>query len=168
MLKKILLAVAVTFGLAASAQTVKIGLVDINGIIGSMPETTAAQQQLQEAQKKYEAEYTKLGEELQKQYTELQNMSETELPAIRERKTKAFADNQQKLQTFEQQVMQDLQKLQSDLMAPIFEKATKAIESVGKEGSYTLVQALDPQQTFYYSSPAEDITPLVKTKLGLK
>ena len=54
------------------------------------------------------------------------------------------------------------------LMAPIFEKATKAIESVGKEGSYTLVQALDPQQTFYYSSPAEDITPLVKTKLGLK
>ncbi|MBD5268485.1 MAG: OmpH family outer membrane protein, partial [Bacteroides sp.] len=39
MLKKILLAVAVTFGLAASAQTVKIGLVDINSVIGAMPET---------------------------------------------------------------------------------------------------------------------------------
>lgn len=168
MLKKILLAVAVTFGLAASAQTVKIGLVDINSVIGAMPETTAAQQKIQETQTKYEAEYTKLGEELQKQYTELQNMPETELPAIRERKTKAFADNQQKLQAFEQQVMQDLQKLQNDLMAPIIQKCQGAIESVGKEGSYTLVQALDPQTVFYYSSPAEDITPLVKTKLGLK
>ena len=168
MLKKILLAVAVTFGLAASAQTVKIGLVDINSIIGAMPETTTAQQQIQEAQKKYESEYNKLGEELQKQYTELQNMPENELPAIRERKTKAFADNQQKLQAFEQQVMQDLQKLQGELMAPIMQKAQSAIESVGKEGNFTLVQALDPQLTFYYSAPAEDITPLVKTKLGLK
>lgn len=168
MLKKFILAAAVMFGLAASAQTIKIGLVDINGIIAAMPETTAAQQQIQETQKKYETEYTKLGEELQKQYTELQNMPENELPAIRERKTKAFADNQQKLQAFEQQVMQDLQKLQSELMAPIMQKAQTAIESVGREGSFTLVQALDPQLTFYYSAPAEDITPLVKTKLGLK
>lgn len=168
MLKKILLAVAVSLGLAASAQTIKIGLVDINGVIAAMPETTTAQQQLQETQKKYEAQYQKLGEELQKQYTELQNMAENELPAIRENKTKAFADNQQKLQNFEQQVMQDLQKMQNDLMAPIMQKAQGAIESVGREGNFTLVQALDPQFTFYYSAPAEDITPLVKAKLGLK
>ncbi len=168
MLKKILLAVAVVFGLSASAQTIKIGLVDINGIIAGMPETATAQTKLQETQKKYEAEYAKLGEELQKQYEELQKMSEDELPAIKERKTKAFADNQQKMQTFEQQVMQEMQKLQNDLMAPVIQKAKEAIESVGKEGNFTLVQALEPTITFYYSSPAEDITPLVKAKLGLK
>ena len=53
-------------------------------------------------------------------------------------------------------------------MAPIMQKVKSAIESVGKEGNFTLVQDLNPQLTFYYSSPAEDITPLVKVKLGLK
>lgn len=168
MLKKFLLAVAVTFGMAASAQTVKIGLVDVADVVASMPETTAAQQKLQETQQKYETQYNALGEELQKQYAELQNMKEDELPAIRENKTRAFADNQQKLQNFEQQAMQDLQKQQNDLMAPIISKVQAAIESVGKEGNFTLVQNLDRQSIFYYSAPAEDVTPLVKAKLGLK
>lgn len=168
MLKKIFLVAAVAFSFVASAQTIKIGLVDINSILAGMPETVAAQTKMQETQQKYETEYNALGEELQKQYQELQNMKEDELPAIRERKTRAFADNQQKLQTFEQTIMQEMQKLQNELMAPIVQKAQQAIESVGKEGSYTLIQALDPQITFYYSSPAEDITPMVKAKLGLK
>ncbi len=72
------------------------------------------------------------------------------------------------MQIFEQQVMQEMHRLQNDLMAPVIQKAKEAIESVGKEGNFTLVQALEPTITFYYSSPAEDITPLVKAKLGLK
>lgn len=170
MFKKILLALAVTFGLAsaASAQTVKIGLVDVAGIVQVMPETTAAQTKLQETQKKYETQFTALQQELEKLYNELQNMKEDELPAIRENKTRAFTDNQQKLQNFQEQAMQDLQKQQNELMAPIIQKVQGAIESVGKEGNYTLVENLDPQNIFYYSSPAEDITPLVKAKLNLK
>ncbi|MDE5653536.1 MAG: OmpH family outer membrane protein [Muribaculaceae bacterium] len=168
MLKKILLALAVTFSMVASAQTIKIGLVDTNSVLSAMPEVAAAQQTLQDTQKKYEAQYNALGEELQKQYEELANMKEDELPAIRENKTRAFSDNQQKMQQFEQQVMQEMQKMQNDLMAPVYQKLKDAIESVGREGNFTLVQALDPQLTFYYSAPAEDITPLVKTKLGLK
>lgn len=168
MLKKILLAIAVAFSMVASAQTVKIGLVDTNNLLSVMPEVATAQQKLQETQKKYETQYNALGEELQKQYEELANMKEDELPAIRENKTRAFQDNQQKLQQFEQQVAQEMQKLQQELMAPIMAKMKDAIESVGKEGNYTLIQDLNPQITFYYSAPAEDITPLVKTKLGLK
>lgn len=168
MLKKILLAIAVMCSMVASAQTVKIGLVDTNAILTAMPEVTAAQQKMQETQNKYEAQYKALSEELQKQYEELANMKEDELPAIRDNKTRAFTDNQQKMQQFEQNVVQEMQKLQNDLMAPIFTKMKDAIESVGREGNYTLVQALDPQNIFYYSAPAEDITPLVKNKLGLK
>lgn len=168
MLKKILLAIAVMCSMVASAQTVKIGLVDTNAILAGMPEVTEAQKKLQDTNAKYESQYKALSEELQKQYDELANMKEDELPAIRENKTRAFADNQQKLQQFEQQVMQEMQKLQNDLMAPIFNKMKDAIESVGREGNYTLVQALDPQSIFYYGAPAQDITPLVKTKLGIK
>ncbi len=168
MLKKILLALCVIFSMAASAQTLKVGLVDTNSLLQAMPEVTDAQKKMQETQSKYETQYNALNEELQKQYQELQNMKEDELPAIRENKLRAFSDNQQKIQQFEQQVMQEMQKLQNDLMAPIYQKLQDAIQSVGKEGSFSLIQAMDPQLTFYYGNPVQDITPLVKTKLGLK
>ena len=153
MIKKFIVAILLALPFAVSAQSVKIGLVDSNAVIAAMPETTAAQQKLADAQKKYETEYNALQEELKKMYDEINAMKEDELPAIRERKMTAFQDGSQTLQ---------------ELMAPIMQKVKSAIESVGKEGNFTLVQDLNPQLTFYYSSPAEDITPLVKVKLGLK
>lgn len=166
MLKKILLAVALALPMFVSAQTVKIGLVDTQSIMTAMPETTAAQNQVQEASKKYDEEYTKLGEEMKRMYEELQNMKDDVLPAIKERKTRDFTDYQQKIQQFEQNAVQDLQKLQNDLMAPIMQKLRSAIESVGKEAGYSLI--LPVETALYYGAPTEDITSLVKTKLGVK
>lgn len=167
MIKKIFAAILIAIPMLVSAQTVKIGLVDSNAIIAAMPETNAAQQKLTDAQKRYEVEYKALQDEMQKLYEEINNMKEDELPAIRERKMTQLRESSEKLQVFEQQIMQDLQNQQQQLMAPIMQQIKSAIESVGKEGNYTLIQDLNPQITFYYSSPAEDITPLVKAKLGI-
>lgn len=163
-----MLVAALLLPMFASAQTVKIGLVDLQAILSLMPETKAANDQVMEVQKKYEDEYTKLNEEMKRMYEQLQAMSEDEPAAIRERKTRDFSDKQQKIQQFEQTAMQDLQKLQSDLMAPIITKIHSAVESVGKEGAYTLIQPLDQQLVLYYEAPCSDITPLVKAKLGLQ
>lgn len=166
MIKKLLLLAAVTLPLFASAQTLKIGLVDTNEIISKMPETAAAQQTLTEAQKKYQEELQRIDQEFQRQYEELQNMKEDELPAIRERKVRQFQETQQKGEAFQQQVIQDLQKQQDELMAPVIQKVKNAIESVGKEKGYNLIQELTG--TIYFSQPVDDITPLVKQKLGLQ
>jgi len=168
MIKKILLIAALMLPMIASAQTVKIGLVDVNTIMGAMPDTKAAQEKINEVSKKYDDAYAKLGEEMKRLYDELQNMKEDELPAIRERKTRDFQEQQQKLQTFEQTAMADIQKMQQDLMAPILTKIKGAIESVGREGNYTLVMDNNPQLIQYHSSPAEDITNAVKAKLGIQ
>ncbi len=168
MIKKVLLAIALICPMLLSAQTLKIGLVDFGSILEAMPETTAARNQLKEVSDKYDAEYKKLGEEFNRQVTEFQNMSENELPAIKERKTREINDYQQKIQQFEQTAMQDLQKMQNDLMGPIQQKIAQAIESVGREGNYSLVQMYDPQLTLYYAAPVEDVTPAVKAKLGVK
>lgn len=167
MLKKLLLVAALLFPMLASAQTLKIGLVDTNEVFAKMPESTAAQKQIEEVSKKYDDEYTKLGEEMKRMYDELQNMKEDELPAIRERKTRGFTDYQQKIKQFEEQAMADLQKMQQDLMAPIMQKIRGAVESVGKEGNYSLIQEKNPQLTIYFDSPVVDITNEVKAKLGL-
>ena len=169
MLKKILLAVAIALPMfGASAQTVKIGLVDTNTIVQAMPETTEAQTKLADASKKYEDEYARLGEEMKRLYDELNNMKPDELQAIKDRKTREFTDQQQKVQQFEQQAQQDLAKMQQELMAPIFAKLKTAVEAVGREGGFSLIQDNNPQLTLYYGAPTEDITTKVKAKLGIK
>ncbi len=168
MIKKVLLAIALICPMLMSAQTLKIGLVDFGSILQAMPETTAAQNQVREVSEKYDAEYKKLGEEMNRLIEEYQKMGENELPAIKERKTRELSDYQQKIQQFEQNAMQDIQKMNNDLMGPIQQKVAQAVESVGREGNFSLIQLYDPQLTLYRAEPVEDVTPLVKAKLGLK
>ncbi|MDE7180142.1 MAG: OmpH family outer membrane protein [Muribaculaceae bacterium] len=170
MLKKILLAVALMLPMfGASAQTsVKIGLVDTGAVLQALPDTQEAQKKVQEASKKYEDEYTRLGEEMKRMYDELNNMKPDELQAIRERKTREFQDYQVKVQTFEQNAQQDLQRMQAELLNPIFQKIKDAVESVGKEGGFGMIQDYNPQTTLYFASPVVDVTPQVKAKLGVQ
>ncbi len=168
MIKKVLLAIALICPMLLSAQTLTIGLVDFGSILQAMPETTAAQNQIKEVSDKYQAEYTKLGEEMNRLVEEYQKMSENELPAIKERKTRELSDYQQKIQAFEQNAMNDINKMQADLMGPIQQKIAQAVESVGREGNYSLIQMYDPQLILYRAEPVEDVTPLVKAKLGIK
>lgn len=165
MIKKLFLLAALILPLCASAQTLKIGLVDVNGIISKMPETTAAQNTISEMQKKYQAEFQKIEEEFQRQYEEFQNMKEDELPAIKERKARQLQETQQKADAYQQNVIQDLQKEQERLMTPIMQKVRSAIESVGQEKKFNLIQ--DITQQIYFSAPVEDITQEVMQKLGL-
>lgn len=166
MIKKVLLLAAVILPMLASAQTLKIGIVDTNDVLLSLPETAANDKVLQEMSQKYQAEYKNLTDELERQYKDFQAMGDNELPAIRERKAQELQNTQQKIQAFEQNAMTDLQKKQEELMTPVLQKVKSAIESVGKEGGYSLIQEAAGQ--LYYASPVEDITPLVKAKLGIK
>lgn len=169
MLKKILLAVAVALPMfGASAQSLKIGIVDTDAVIQAMPESTEAQKKLADTSKKYEDQYAMLGEELKRLYDEYQNLGENELAAIRERKAQQIQETQQKVQNFEQTAQQDLQRIQMELMSPIFQKLKTAVEAVGKEGGFSMVQTYNPQLTLYYADPVVDITPMVKAKLGIK
>lgn len=170
MFKKIILAVALmlpVFG-ASAQSTVKIGLVDTAAIIQVLPDTEQAQKKVADTSKKYEDEYAKLNEEFKRMYDEFNAMSPDELPAIKERKTRELQDYTAKIQQFEQTAQQDLARMQQELLAPIFQKVRDAVESVGKEGNYSLIEDFNPQTTLYYAAPVEDITSQVKAKLGVK
>lgn len=166
MFKKILLVAALIIPMLASAQTLKIGLVDINELVEKMPETAAASKQVDETGKKYQEEYNKLQEEMQRRLDDFQNMKQDELPAIRERKARELSDYQQKLEQFSQNAMQDLQKMNQDLMAPVIQKVRTAIESVGKENGFSLIQDINSQ--YFYDAPVVNITSDVKAKLGIQ
>ncbi|MDE5997460.1 MAG: OmpH family outer membrane protein [Muribaculaceae bacterium] len=167
MIKKVLLAIALICPMLLSAQTIKIGLVDFGSVLQALPDYTAAMNQIKEVSDKYAAEFQKLNEEMNRQMTEWQNMPENELPAIKERKAREISDYNQKIQQFEQSAGQDLQNMQNDLMKPITAKISQAVESIGREGNFSLIQLYDPQLVLYRAEPVEDITPAVKAKLGI-
>ena len=167
MLKKFLLVAAIAVPMLASAQTLKIGIVDTTEILLGLPDTKEAQDKVAEVSKKYEDEYAKLNDEMKRRYDELANMPEDELPAIRERKTRDFQEYQMKIQQFEQTATEEITKYNQEQMAPVIQKVRNAIESVGKEGSYSLIQDKNGQNILYFEAPVVDITPEVKAKLGV-
>ncbi len=100
MFKKILLAVALALPMSAFAQ--KFGVVDLEAIFQAMPETTAMQTQLTDTSKKYEEEFAKLQEEVNKLYADyqtIQNDAATPEP-IKERKVQEINERVQKVDQF--------------------------------------------------------------------
>ena len=131
-----------------------------------MPETTAAQTQLQEVSKKYEAEYKKLEEEVNKKVQEFQALAADTPQSIKDRRQQEIQELAQKVETFQNTASQDIQRQQQQLMAPIQQKITDAIKAVGQEGSYTFI--FENGMAAFQGADVVDVTPAVKAKLGLK
>ncbi len=166
MLKKIVLAIMLALPMLAGAQTIKIGLVDTNTILTSLPDTKTAQDKINALSKDFQDQDSKFMAALQKKMEDFQNLPETTPQATKEALAKEIQADQQKILEFEQNAQSEMQKAQEREMAPVINKVRDAIQAVGREGNYTVVQELGA--VLYYGAPAEDITPAVKAKLGLK
>lgn len=164
MIKKLLVAIMIALPMSLFAQ--KFGVVNTNEIMETMPEIKTIQTQMDAATKKYEAEFTKLQEEFQKKYEEFQKLDENTLPAIRDRRMQEMQELDNKIQQFRQTAAQDLQRQNQQLMAPVQDRLVKAIQAVGAEGNYTFI--FENMQPVYVGKDVVNVTPDVKTRLGIK
>ena len=76
-------------------------------------------------------------------------------------------DLEQRISTFNQTASADLQQKQQELLTPVIDKIRKAIEEVGAENGFTYIFDMAAQSIIYQSPKANDVTPLVKKKLGI-
>lgn len=168
MIKKLLLAAIIALPMCVSAQALKFGNVNTQQVFELMPEKAAAEATLADVSKKYEDEYNKLQEEFNNKYTEFQGLAEDTPQSIKERRLQELQESQQKIQNFQQMATQDIQKQQEVLLAPISQKLQDAIQAVGAENNFTYIFDLSMPMVIYSGAPAEDVTALVKAKLGIK
>jgi outer membrane protein len=171
MLKKIALAIMFILPMGVSAQTLKFGHVVSNEIITAMPEFAKAQADLQALEKKYTVEIQRTSEEFNKKYQEYQQaVQKDSLPQnIAERRQKELQDMMQRSEQFQQEAQQNMQKAQTDLMTPISKKVDDAIKAVGEAEGFTYIFDLARTAIPYVNEKTSvNVTPLVKTKLGLK
>ena len=168
MMKRLFLAALVALPMCLAAQTLKFGTINTQEIFNLMPDKVTAETTLKSVSEKYQAEYKKLQQEFEKKYKEFQALDANTLQSIKDSRLRELQENQQKIENFQQMAAQDIQKQQETLLAPITDKIQKAIQAVGAENGFTFIYDLSIPAILYSGNGAEDVTPLVKTKLGIK
>jgi outer membrane protein len=159
---------ALMFAVNTQAQAQKLAHVNVDELLSLMPETKAAEAELQ----KYAGQLQKDLEDMQAEaQTKYQNLIANQNNWTQLRVSKEQEELQaigQKMEEYQQQAQQDLQQKQMTLMKPIIEKAQNAVNTIAREKGYTYV--LDSSQSkgvVIFAEKGEDILPLVKAKLGI-
>lgn len=167
MIKLVAVVAFVLTAMGVSAQ-VKLGHIESQKLIQAMPETAAAQKTMEGKQAEIEKELTNMQEQFKLKLDEYTKNQQTMSDVIRASKEQELQELQQRIQSFQQIAVENLQKTQAELMQPIMDKALNAIKAVGKEHGFAYIFDLSQGGILYSADNTEDVMPLVKKKLGLQ
>lgn len=144
----------------------KFGYIDSQELLILMPERKSAENELQNFAKTLESQLELMSAEYQESVQQYQTNEASYSDLVKQDKIAEITGLEQRIQSFQQNAQQSLQKKEQELLEPILEKARKAIDDVAKEGGYTYI--FDKSQgTLLYAKESEDILKLVKNKLKL-
>lgn len=168
MFKRLILAIAVVLPMSVFAQ--KFGVVDIEAVFQSMPEASEMRTKVEEASVKFQSEFDNLAGELNKLVAEYQKLAQDKATpeSILERRANDIQERNEKMNQFRSQAQQDLDRLSQTLAAPIQQKITEAVKTVGVEGQYTFIFPNEQGLILYQGANVEDVTNAVKAKLDIK
>lgn len=174
MIKKQFAFVALTLGLmfafnlSAQEGGQKIGHINADKLLQMMPEAKQAQKELEAYGKQLEKDLTEMEGEFETKVTEFRANEKMMTTLARESKTQELQSLQARIQDFSQRAQQDLQQKQVELLTPVIEKATNAVQAVARENGYTYILDSSPSKAVViFNENGEDIMPLVKEKLGI-
>ncbi|MBQ0075838.1 MAG: OmpH family outer membrane protein [Bacteroidales bacterium] len=163
-MKKLFIILAMAMPMLASAQ--KVGHINTAELFQQMPEVNHVRQQIDSLSAQYETMLSSMQDEYKKKLEDYQKNQSTMTDAMRQIQEEDLYTMQQRIQTAYQTAEQDIQKKQQELLAPIHEKLTKAIQTVGEKEGYTYIY--DAQALLYIAKDAHDVMAPVKAELGLK
>lgn len=148
----------------------KFAVVELQSVIADMPETAEARTSIDNLTKQYQNQFESMRAELDKLYAEYQQMEQDPQVAqsIKELKIKEITERQQRIEQFQNTAMNEMQRQNETLMAPIQQKLIDAVRSIGAEDGYTFVFPADPGLILYQGNDVTDITSKVRARLGLK
>ena len=152
-----------------SAQNIKLAHINITELIFAMPEYNDAMEKMQKFVQGLEDEMELLQVEYNRKFDDYvrnrDNLSDI-VRAVREDELNSI---RQRIEIFQQQAQENMQQEQTKLIQPVFEKATKAVETVSIEQGLTWVfNSADPQFILFKAADTLDLLPAVKQHLGIR
>lgn len=149
------------------AQHSKLGHVDAEKLIFMLPETKVADSTMQKFKASLDSQYKVMMTELQTKYSEYKASEANMAEPVKQSKAKELEDLESRIVRFQEDAEASVQKKQQELLAPITSKVEEAIKAVAKEKGYAYIFNMS-QGVILYAQESDDVTPLIKTKLGLK
>jgi outer membrane protein len=164
-MKKITFILTVYVICIASTFAQKYGHVNSNDVMMAMPGIDSIQIKLDEFQKDLAVLYENMINEYQTKRDKFDKEAGTMSSAVRKLKEDELRSIENRIVEFQNNAMQDVDEEKDNLIAPFQEKVQNAINDVAKENKYSYI--FDTQILLYYDG-GDDVTPLVKKKLGIK
>ena len=152
-------------GTNTSQAQSKIGYISADEIIALMPEAAKVDTQLNQYQQSLYQNAQDKQAELNDAVAKFYKDSATMTASLKEVKRRDLQSKVQELSGEEQRIQNLFEQKRQELSAPIQRKLQGAIQDVAKENGYTYVF---PREALLVMPPSDDISTLVRRKLGLK
>ena len=164
-----ILSLVLALGLSmGTAVAQKIGHIAMDQLVQLMPETQAAQTEIEAYAQKLETDFQEMQQEYMNLVTDFQEKEAQMTKLSRDNKMQEIQGMQQRIEAYQQNAAMDLQQKQEELLTPIIEKANKAIQEVCvEEGFDYVLDSSDSKGVVLAINNSNDITPQVKQKLGI-
>jgi outer membrane protein len=160
-MKKILVGLLMMVSFGAMAQ-VKIGFVDSQKLLDTMPSRKAALEKYKVHEKTLADEFNVLRADLEKAYGEYQAKQGDLTPVLRQAAEKKIMDKEKSVQERQETIQQELQAYGEELNIPILDKVQKAIAIIAERQKISMV--VDKSTTLYHDKTM-DITSIVAVEL---
>ena len=160
-MKKILAGLVLLLSVNAMAQ-MKVGFVDSQRLLDTMPSRKAALEKYQSYEQELAEEFQLMREDLQKAYEKYEADLPNMTPVLRQAAEKKIMDKEKALQERQQTIPAELQAYSDELNAPILDKVQNAVKIVSERKKLSYV--VDQTTTLYFS-PDLDITTEVAVEL---
>jgi len=165
-MKKIFMMMLAFLPFVMAAQETKIAIFKYREVLLSMPEITALESEMAKLRSQFDSEMKVFQDDYERKYQDLMAKQDSLPENIYKIRVQDIQDIQYRAENFQQFAMQELEKKQTEMSAPIQEKLQKAVDQVGEENGYTLI--ISSEVLHFVGKSAIDATDKVKAKLGIQ
>lgn len=156
---------------AFTAQAQKFGYLNSAEILSGMTEVKQADSSMEALQKQLQKKGQQMVQAYQTKLQALQKKEQDGLlsPKQIEDEATSLRAEEEKIGKFQQDMEKQILEKRNTLLQPIFDKVTAAIKDVAKENGYSYIFDRNAAQgsTILYADETQDVTAMVKSKLGL-
>lgn len=168
-IKRIVLTIVAIIGLGFAAQAQKFALVDMEYILGNLPDYEVANNQLDQLSQRYQKEVEQLARESETMYKNYQSQMPFLTDDQKKREEEAIVAKEKEAAELRAKYFGpqgELQKKRQSLMKPIQEQVYNAVKKVSEERGYMCIFDRATSADIIFASPRIDVSNEVLAKLG--
>ena len=150
-----------------SQENLKIGHVNIPELVQQLPETDSIQQVLKKESDDMEKMFNEMLEEHDSNVRKFESEKNSYSEFVRNSKEQDLMEMAAKIEQYQQNANQQLQKRNMELLQPVYDKINGAIKKVALKNNFTYILDLSTGTVAYHSPSSENLNLLVLRELGI-